>query len=114
MDGARVLLMGLTFKENCSDLRNTRAIDIIEELKEYNCQVDVYDPMVSPEEAKNEYNVVPIKTPKSNFYDGIILAVAHDKFSKMGSTAIRKKGKPIHILYDLKYILSAEEADLRL
>jgi UDP-N-acetyl-D-glucosamine/UDP-N-acetyl-D-galactosamine dehydrogenase len=112
--GARVLVMGLTFKENCPDIRNTRIVDIVSELKEYGCQVDVYDPWVNPEEAQHEYGVSPIQSISPRTYDSMVLAVAHQQFKAMGSDAIRALGKPVHILYDLKYLLSAEESDLRL
>lgn len=114
VDGARVLVMGLTFKENCPDLRNTRVVDIINELAEYNIQVDVYDPWVAVEEARHEYGITPITEPAINAYDGIVLAVAHNEFRALGAENIRQYGKAKHILYDLKYLLSAEEADLRL
>jgi len=106
--------MGLTFKENCPDLRNTRVVDIVAELKEYNCQVDVYDPWVSIEEAQHEYNIMPITQPDVGCYDAIILAVAHHQFKEMGSTPVRGLGKPNALLYDLKYTFSASETDLRL
>lgn len=114
VDGARVLVMGLTFKENCPDLRNTRVVDIVSELAEYNIQVDVYDPWVAVEEAQHEYEITPITEPAINAYDGIVLAVAHNVFRALGAENIRQYGKAKHILYDLKYLLSAEEADLRL
>lgn len=114
VDGAKVLVMGLTFKENCPDLRNTRVVDIVAELEDYNCQVDVYDPWVSVEEAENEYGITPIATPESGVYDAIILAVAHHQFREMGATAIRAIGKTTAVLYDLKYVLSTQESDLRL
>lgn len=114
VDGARVLVMGLTFKENCPDLRNTKVVDIVRELADYNIQVDVYDPWVNPEEAKHEYGLKPIMTPASNTYDGIILAVAHNQFRSLGAENIRKYGKAEHVLYDLKYLLSASESDIRL
>jgi UDP-N-acetyl-D-galactosamine dehydrogenase len=114
VQGARVLVMGLTFKENCPDLRNTRVVDIVRELGEYNVAVDVYDPWVSIAEAQHEYGITPVAEPKTNSYDGIILAVAHQEFSKMGAKTIHGFGKTEHVLYDLKYVLSAEEADLRL
>lgn len=114
VDGARVLIMGLTFKENCPDLRNTKVVDIVNELKEYNIQVDVYDPWVDRCDAISEYNIFPIEKPSNNFYDGIILAVAHDEFKVMGVNAVRAFGKEAHLLYDLKYIFSAEQTDLRL
>ncbi|MCP1714065.1 UDP-N-acetyl-D-galactosamine dehydrogenase [Kerstersia gyiorum] len=114
VQGARVLIMGLTFKENCPDLRNTRVVDIVKELKDYNVDVDVYDPWVDPAEAQHEYGITPVAQPAAGEYDGIILAVSHHQFVEMGGAAIRKLGKPAHVLYDLKYVLSADEADLRL
>jgi len=114
IDGARALIMGLAFKENCPDLRNTRVVDIVRELREYNVSVDVYDPWVSPEEAEHEYGITPVAEPLPNAYDGIVLAVAHHQFRGMGAHSIRRLGKPAHVLYDLKYLLRAEEADLRL
>ena len=114
VDGARILVMGLAFKENCPDLRNTRVVDIVAELKDYNCQVDVYDPWAAREEAEHEYGITPVAQPESGTYDGIILAVAHHQFKAMGAAAIRALGKPNHVLYDLKYLLPAAESDLRL
>lgn len=114
VDGARVLVMGLTFKENCPDLRNTKVVDIVRELDEYNIKVDVYDPWVSIEESQHEYGITPVAEPLANTYDGIILAVAHDQFRAMGAKNIRKYGKAIHVLYDLKYLLNAAESDIRL
>ena len=114
IDGARILVMGLTFKENCPDLRNTRVVDIVQELKEYNCQVDVNDPWINAEEAEQEYGITPINAPEQGAYDGIILAVAHRQFKTMGEVGIRQFGKPQHVLYDLKYLLPADASDLRL
>ncbi|MCQ6258025.1 Vi polysaccharide biosynthesis UDP-N-acetylglucosamine C-6 dehydrogenase TviB [Pseudomonas sp. Q11] len=114
VDGARVLVMGLTFKENCPDLRNTKVVDIVRELTDYNVNVDVYDPWVVAEEAQHEYGLTPISEPSIGAYDGIILAVAHDQFRAMGPANIRLLGKKTHILYDLKYLLNAAETDLRL
>ncbi len=114
VEGARVLVMGLAFKENCPDLRNTRIVDIVTELKDYNCAVDVYDPWVSPQEAQHEYGITSIETPKPGSYDAIILAVAHHQFKDMGVSAIRALGKPNTVLYDLKYVLDPQESDLRL
>ena len=114
VQGSRLLVMGLAFKENCPDLRNTRVVDIVRELGEYNIEVDVYDPWVDAEEAMQEYGIRPIEQPKQGAYDGIILAVAHQQFRDMGVDAIRALGKPEHVLYDLKYVLTAEQADLRL
>jgi UDP-N-acetyl-D-galactosamine dehydrogenase len=114
VEGAKVLVMGLTFKENCPDLRNTRVVDIVAELKDYNCDVDVYDPWVSIEEAQHEYSITPIAQADTETYDAIILAVAHQQFKDMGAAAIRALGKTTAVLYDLKYVLSAQESDLRL
>lgn len=114
VDGARVLVMGLTFKENCPDLRNTKVVDIVRELADYNIEVDVYDPWASVVEAQHEYAITPIAAPEPNAYDGIIIAVAHNEFRALGAANIRKHGKAKHVLYDLKYLVSAEESDLRL
>jgi UDP-N-acetyl-D-galactosamine dehydrogenase len=114
VEGAKVLVMGLTFKENCPDLRNTRVVDIVAELKDYNCEVEVYDPWVTVEEAQHEYGITPVEKIASATYDAIILAVAHHQFKEMGSTTIRALGKPKSVLYDLKYVLSKQESDLRL
>ena len=114
VEGAKVLVMGLTFKENCPDLRNTRVVDIVAELKDYNCAVDVYDPWVTVEEAQHEYGITPIAKANTGGYDAIIIAVAHHQFKDMGAAAIRALGKPTAVLYDLKYVLTAQESDLRL
>ena len=114
VEGARVLVMGLAFKENCPDLRNTRVVDIVRELADYNVCTDVFDPWVDAEEARREYGLTPIAEPQSGRYDGIILAVAHDQIRAMGAQRIRKLGKDEHVLYDLKYILDPEDADVRL
>ena len=114
VEGARVLVMGLTFKENCPDIRNTRVVDIIRELADYNASTDVFDPWVEASEARREYGIAIVGEPQAGAYDAIILAVAHDQFRTMGADEIRKLGKDGHVLYDLKYVLSAEEADVRL
>jgi len=114
VEGAKVLVMGLTFKENCPDLRNTRVVDIVAELEDYNCEVDIYDPWVTVEEAQHEYGITPIAKPHSGNYDATILAVAHQQFKAIGAPAIRAPGKPNAIIYDLKYVLTASDADLRL
>lgn len=114
VEGARVLVMGLTFKENCPDLRNTRVIDMIKELQEYHCAVDVYDPWVSADDARHEYGISPVKELQQGLYDGVIVAVAHRQFKDMGAAAIRQLGKPIHVLYDLKYLFATTDSDLRL
>jgi UDP-N-acetyl-D-galactosamine dehydrogenase len=114
VQGARVLVMGLTFKENCPDLRNTRIVDIVRELGDYNVDVDVYDPWVDAEEAMHEYGIEPIAKPEEGKYDAVILGVAHHQFTELGAQGIRKLGRADHILYDLKYVLPADQSDLRL
>jgi UDP-N-acetyl-D-galactosamine dehydrogenase len=114
IEGARVLVMGLTFKENCPDLRNTRVVDIVTELQDYNCTVDVYDPWVSVAGAEDEYGITPTRQPTLGIYDGIVLAVAHRQFKAMGVDAVRALGTQNHILYDLKYIFPADATDIRL
>jgi UDP-N-acetyl-D-galactosamine dehydrogenase len=114
VDGARVLILGLAFKENCPDLRNTRVVDVIEELREYNVTVDVHDPWVAPDEAKHEYGLTLTETPAPGAYNAIVLAVAHDEFREMGAAAIRALGGDGAVLYDLKYLFQVGESDLRL
>jgi UDP-N-acetyl-D-galactosamine dehydrogenase len=114
VEGANVLIMGLTFKENCPDLRNTKIVDIVSELKEYNINVDITDPWCSSEQAEHEYNLTLTEKPETGKYDAIILAVAHNEFKVMGVEEIRKLGKSAHVLYDLKYILPKESVDMRL
>ncbi len=114
VEGARVLVMGLTFKENCPDLRNTRIVDIVKELGDYNIQADVYDPWVDAAEAQHEYGLTPIHAPQPGTYDAIIVGVAHQQFKDMGAEAIRALGKADHVLYDLKYVMPRSAADLRL
>jgi len=114
VDGARILVMGLTFKENCPDIRNTKVMDIVIELKGYNCQVDVYDPWVNPIDAQREYGILPLTELEECSYEAIVIAVAHAQFRNMGIDAIRALGKDGAILYDLKCILPSQQSDLRL
>ncbi len=114
VNGANVLVMGLTFKENCPDVRNTKVVDIISELAEFDINVDVYDPWVNPEEAKQEYNVELISAPKSNYYDAVIFAVAHNEFKALTAAEIKALMKENHVIYDLKYMLDIDLADIRL
>ena len=114
VEDAKVLILGLSFKENCPDIRNTRIIDIINELKEYHVNVDVYDPWIDSAEAEHEYAIHPVPVLADNSYDAIILAVAHHQFKEMGVEKIRALGKAEHVLYDLKYVLAQSESDLRL
>lgn len=112
--GGRVLVMGLTFKENCPDIRNTKVIDILTELESYGVLADVYDPWVDLEETQRAYGICPLQKLETGVYDGIILAVAHEQFVDMGATRIHVLGKPEHLLYDLKYVLPPGDSDLRL
>jgi len=112
--GARVLVLGLSFKENCPDLRNTRVIDVVRDLNDYGIEVDVHDPWVDAHEANAEYGLTLSETPKEGSYDGIILAVGHDIFRQLGAVGLRRLGKSEHVLYDLKHLLAAAESDLRL
>lgn len=114
VDNANVLVMGLTFKENCPDLRNTKIIDIISELKEYNINVDITDPWCSSKEAEHKYGLSLTQRPVQGKYDAVILAVAHDEFKDLGVESIRKLGKSSHVLYDLKYLLPKNKVDMRL
>ena len=114
VEGAKILVLGLSFKENCPDIRNTKIIDIVHELQEYHIQADVYDPWVDVSEAEHEYGITPISNLENGKYDAVILAVAHQQFKVMGADAIRALGKADHVLYDLKYVLSQAESDLRL
>lgn len=114
VEGARVLVMGFSFKENCPDLRNTRVVDVVRELEEYHVQVDVYDPWIDKQEAMDEHRIHPIQAPERGVYDAIILAVAHREFIEMGIETIRALGRTEHVLYDLKYIFPVEQTDLRL
>ncbi|MGV0908808.1 Vi polysaccharide biosynthesis UDP-N-acetylglucosamine C-6 dehydrogenase TviB [Martelella sp. FOR1707] len=114
VDGARVLVLGLTFKENCPDLRNTRVVDVVRELQDYGIEVDTHDPWTDADEVRHEYGLDLVMTPQECSYDGIVLAVAHDQFKAMGADAMRGFGKPDHVLYDLKNVLDAQQSDLRL
>jgi len=110
----RVLIMGLTFKENCPDLRNTRVVDMVQEFASYGTQVDVYDPWVDPAEAEHEYAITPVSQPDASHYDAVVLAVAHRQFLEMGSQQLRALCKPDGILYDVKHLLPVSETDGRL
>jgi len=114
VDGARVLVMGLTFKENCPDLRNTRVIDVIRELREYGAKVDVYDPWADSAEALHEYGLELIGQPEAGAYDGIVLAVPHDQFKELGADTVRSFGRNGAVVYDLKSVFPAAQSDLRL
>ena len=112
---AKILIMGLTFKEDCPDLRNTRVVDIIDEFEDYHCQIDIFDPWVSVEEAKHEYDVTPLtETPAPGQYDAIILAVSHRQFKQMGLNAIKALGKTNSVIFDVKYLFPSGSVDGRL
>ena len=114
VEGSRVLILGLTFKENCPDLRNTRVVDIVAELADYGVQAEVHDPWADPVEARAEYGIELVGEPEAGAYDGIVLAVAHQEFAELGSAGVRRFGAARHVLYDLKYVFGRDEADLRL
>ncbi|MCB1508610.1 MAG: Vi polysaccharide biosynthesis UDP-N-acetylglucosamine C-6 dehydrogenase TviB [Hyphomicrobiaceae bacterium] len=114
VNNARVLVMGLTFKENCPDIRNTRVVDVVAELRDFGAVVDVYDPWVDAGECEHEYAITPVEKPELGSYDGIVLAVAHSAFRAMGEAAIRAFGREEHVLYDLKYALPRGASDIRL
>jgi len=111
---ANILIMGLAFKENCPDIRNTRVVDLVKEFKSFNCNVDVYDPWVIKEEALEEYNIELINKPKTDNYDAILLSVAHQEFKQLSLEQINIFGKKNYVLYDIKYLLDADEVDGRL
>ena len=110
---ARILVLGLAFKENCPDLRNTRVVDIIDALKGYNARVDVHDPWVDASEARHEYGL-SLASPGQGEYDAIVVAVGHQEFKALGAPGIRAFGKPGAVLYDVKYVLPREAVDGRL
>jgi len=112
--GARVLVMGLTFKENCPDIRNSKVVDVIRELEQYGASVDVFDPWVDAAEARREHNVRCVPRPRTRYYESIIIAVAHREFKAMGVKGIRQLCRRNHVLYDIKYLFRAEDVDGRL
>jgi len=111
---AKVLILGLTFKENCPDLRNTRVVDIVSELKSYGSNIDVHDPWVNPEEARAEYGIELVQEPGAGEYDAILIAVGHRQFQALGADGIRAFGKPASLVYDIKYVLPQGASDDRL
>jgi len=111
---ARVLMLGLAFKENCPDVRNTKVVDVITELQSYDMRVDVHDPWVDAAAARAEYGIELVSEPAQGAYDVVVIAVAHDEFRALGQPGIRAFGKEKSILYDIKYVLPAEQVDGRL
>jgi UDP-N-acetyl-D-glucosamine/UDP-N-acetyl-D-galactosamine dehydrogenase len=114
IDESQILIMGLTFKENCPDIRNTRVIDLISSFEDLSCSIDVYDPWVNKEEAFIEYGVKLIDEPTKKKYDAIVLAVAHDEFKLLSVDKLKAFCKDKHVIYDVKYLLKASESDGRL
>ena len=114
VSGSSILILGLTFKENCPDLRNSHVVDVIRELQGYNARVDIYDPWVDADEARQEYGVELVHEPLNGGYDAVVIAVAHDQFRTLGAEGLRAFCKPGGILYDVKYLLPADAVDGRL
>jgi UDP-N-acetyl-D-galactosamine dehydrogenase len=112
--GARVLVLGLTFKENCPDVRNTKVADLVRELETFGCRVDVHDPWVDPREAHHEYGIEIVAAPKQASYDAIVLAVAHKQFVDLGPNGVRSFGSPNAVIFDIKHVLAKTESDGRL
>jgi UDP-N-acetyl-D-galactosamine dehydrogenase len=106
--------MGLAFKENCPDIRNTKVIDLINEFKVLKCNVDIYDPWVNKEDAMNEYKLQLINKPYHNKYDAIVLAVAHDKIREISLEELKTYGKDSYVIYDVKYLFESDDVDGRL
>ncbi|MEO8809132.1 MAG: Vi polysaccharide biosynthesis UDP-N-acetylglucosamine C-6 dehydrogenase TviB [Rhodanobacter sp.] len=111
---ARILILGLAFKENCPDLRNTRVVDIVHALRDYSAQVDIFDPWVDADEARHEYGLELIGSPAPDSYDAVVVAVGHRQFAELGSDGMRAFGKSSCVLYDVKYVLPRESVDGRL
>lgn len=112
--GSKILIMGLSFKENCPDIRNTKIVDMVNALKEYDLDLDIYDPWVDSTEVETEYGLAPVLEFKQGQYDAIVIAVAHDEFKQMSKEEFNALGKDKHVLYDLKYVLDKQESDIRL
>jgi len=112
--GSKVLVLGLTFKENCPDLRNSKVADVVRELKNYGANVDVFDPWIDRDEAEHEYGIRPVKRVRDGAYDAVVLAVGHTQFREKGIDTVRKACKKKHVIYDIKYIFPAGEVDGRL
>ena len=111
---SNILIMGFTFKKNCPDLRNTRIIDIVNGFKAKHCNIDVYDPWVNEKEANSEYGIIPVRKPAKSKYDAVILAVDHDEFRELTKKQIESLCKDNFVLYDIKYLLDADQVDGRL
>lgn len=114
VEGAKALVLGLSFKENCPDIRNTKIVDMVKALKEYDLDLDIYDPWVDPLDAAKEYGIDPVASLAYCKYDAIVLAVAHDQFKQMSIDEFKAVAKEKYVLYDLKYILNHADVDIRL
>jgi UDP-N-acetyl-D-glucosamine/UDP-N-acetyl-D-galactosamine dehydrogenase len=114
VSGARVLMLGLTFKENCPDIRNSKVVDVIRELEKYGAVVDVYDPWIEGTESQDEYGIRPVRKLRQGYYDAAVVAVAHREFKAMGAAAVRRLCRPNHVLFDIKYVFAANDVDGRL
>ncbi len=112
--GSRVLILGITFKENCPDIRNSKVVDVLRELGKYGARVDVHDPWADASETRHEYGIGLVREPKEGTYDAVVVAVAHDQFKAMGIRRVRRLCKPKHVVYDIKYVFRAKETDGRL
>jgi UDP-N-acetyl-D-glucosamine/UDP-N-acetyl-D-galactosamine dehydrogenase len=112
--GSRILILGITFKEDCPDLRNTRVREIVDELRACNARVDVYDPHADADECERECGIRPVPAPEAGAYDAIVIAVAHRQFRAMGAQGVHALGKPRAVIYDVKYVLPADAVDGRL
>lgn len=112
--GSKILVMGLSFKENCPDIRNTKIIDMVDALKQYDLDIDIYDPWVSADEVEREYGIAPVESLEKGKYDALVLAVAHKQFKAMSNEELISLLKPVHVIYDLKYILNKQENSIRL
>jgi UDP-N-acetyl-D-galactosamine dehydrogenase len=112
--GSRVLVLGLTFKENCPDIRNSKVIDVVRELQKYGAKVDVYDPWADAAETQHEYGIKPVSKLVPGTYDAAVLAVSHDEFRKLGISGVRKLCRKTHVVYDIKHVFPARDTDGRL
>jgi UDP-N-acetyl-D-galactosamine dehydrogenase len=111
---ARILVMGLTFKENCPDVRNTKIVDVVRDLEKFGARVDVYDPWADADEAEHEYGLRPVQKLRNGTYDAVVMGVAHRQFRELGIAKVRALAKKKHVLYDIKYVFAASEVDGRL
>src|SRR5262249_25247104 len=114
INGARVLVLGITFKENCPDIRNSKVADVVRELQKFGAEVDVYDPWADRDHCMHEYGLKPIRTLAARSYDAAVLAVAHRQFRELGAQGVRRLCRKNHVLYDIKHVLPAGEVDGRL